>query len=126
MTSVSIVYKYTVCRYLATGNRFISLHYEYLLGATAVREIVRDTCDAIWECLKLACFSARDKNDWIRTAKEFYEWTFGKLLESNKLNIPDTRVLPSYAERLSMPFVFVGDEAFALSEHVLRSFNDKR
>jgi len=44
----------------------------YLLGATTVREIVRDTCDAIWECLKPAYMSARDKNDWIRTADEFY------------------------------------------------------
>ena len=122
--------------------------------------------------------SARDKNDWIRTADEFYERTnfpncigaaegkhvrirksnesesqffdyknffstvlmavadadysfisvevgaygsssvsnvfkdstFGKLLESHKLNIPDPRVLPSDAEGLSMPFVLVGDE----------------
>jgi len=67
--------KYPVCRYLATGNSFISLQYEYLLGATVIREIVRDTCDAIWECLKLACLSARDKNGWIRTANEFYEFS---------------------------------------------------
>ena len=44
----------------------------------------------------------------------FKKSTFGKLLESNKLNIPDPRVLPSDAEGLSMPFVLVGDEAFAL------------
>jgi len=167
--------KYAVSRYLATGNSFISLHYEYLLGATTLREIVRDTCDAIWECLKSAYMSARDKNDWIRTADEFYEMTnfpncvgavdgkhirirkpnesgsqffsyknffstvlmvvadadycfisvevgaygsssdsnvfknstFGKLLESNKLNIPDPTVLPSDAEGLSMPFVLI-------------------
>jgi len=30
-------------RYLATGNSFISLYYEYFLGATTVRAIVRDT-----------------------------------------------------------------------------------
>jgi len=175
--------KYAVCRYLATGNSFISLHYGYLLGATTVGEIVRDTCDAILECLKPAYKSARDKNDWILTADKFYERTnfpncigavegkhirimkpnetgsqffnykkfsstvltavagadycfisvevgaygsssdsnvfknstFGKLLESNKLNIPDTRVLPSDAEGSSMSFVLVGDEAFALS-----------
>jgi len=65
--------KRAVCRYLATGNSFISLHYDYLLGATTVREIVRDICDAIWECLKPAYMSARDKNDWIRTANKFYE-----------------------------------------------------
>jgi len=44
---------------------------------------------------------------------------FGKLLESNKVNIPDPRVLPSDAEVLSLPFVLVGEQAFALSEHVL-------
>jgi len=61
--------KYAACRYLATGNSFISLHYEYLLGATTAREIVGDTCDVIWECLKLAYMSSRDKNYWIRTAQ---------------------------------------------------------
>jgi len=56
----------------------------------------------------------------------FKNSTFGKLLESNKLNIPDTRVLPSDAEGLSMPFVLVGDEAFALSEHVLWPYPNKK
>jgi len=45
------------------------------LSATSVRGIVRDTCDAIWECLKMVYMSARDKNDWIGTADEFYERT---------------------------------------------------
>jgi hypothetical protein len=67
--------KYAVCKYLATGNTFISLHYEYLLDATTRSEIVRDTCNAIWECLKQAYMSARNKNDWIRTANYFYERT---------------------------------------------------
>ena len=56
----------------------------------------------------------------------FKNSTFGKLLESSKLNIPDPRVLPSDAEGLSMPFVPVGDEAFALSEHVLRPYPNKK
>jgi len=51
---------------------------------------------------------------------------FGKLLESNKRNIPDPRVLHCDAEGLSMPFVLVGDEAFALSEHVLRTYPSKK
>ena len=32
---------------LDNGKSFASLHYEYLLGETAIREIVRDTCDAL-------------------------------------------------------------------------------
>jgi hypothetical protein len=171
------------------GNSFASLHYEYLLGATTVREIVRDTCDVIWECLKQLetkmtgyaqqmnstrenfpnCVGAVDGKH-IRMKKpndsgsQFFSYknlfsadlmavadadycfisvevgaygsssdsvvfknsTFGKLLESNKLNIPDPRVLPSDAEGLSMPFVLVGDEAFALSEHVLQLYPNKK
>jgi len=70
--------KYTLCRHLATGNSFISQHYVYLLDTATVSlsEIVRDTCDAIWECLEPACVSARDINDWINTADEFYERTY--------------------------------------------------
>jgi hypothetical protein len=180
--------KYTLCRYLTMGNSFISLHYEYLLGATTVCDIVRDTCEVIWEFLKPAYMSDRDKNDWICTADEFYEKTnfpksigaidgkhirmwkpkesgsqffiyknffsvvlmamadaaycfilaavtaygsssdsnvFKTSMDSNKLNIPDPRVLPSDAG-LSMPFVLVGDEAFSFSEHMLQPFPNKK
>jgi hypothetical protein len=41
----------------------------------------------------------------------FKNLIFGKLLESNKLNTPCPRVLPTDAGG-SMPFVIVGDEAF--------------
>ena len=60
------------------GNNFISLHYESLLTATTVCEIIRDTCDMVWECLKPSYMSARDKKDWIRTANKFYEDKFSK------------------------------------------------
>ena len=60
-----------------------------------------------------------------RDSNVFKNSTFGKLMQSNKLTIPDPRVLPSDAEGLSMPFVLVGDEAFALSEHVLRPYPNK-
>ena len=51
---------------------------------------------------------------------------FGKLLQSNTLDIPDAIVASSDAEGLSMPIVLVGDEAFALSEHVLRPYVNKK
>ena len=66
-----------------------------------------------------ACGSSSDSD-------AFKNSRFGKLLESNKLNIPDPRVLPSDAEGLSMPFVLVCDEAFGLSEHVLRPYPNKK
>jgi hypothetical protein len=55
----------------------------------------------------------------------FKNLTFGKLLESSKLNIPNPSVLPSDAEGLSMPFVLVGNEAFAFLDHVLRPYPNK-
>jgi len=56
----------------------------------------------------------------------FKNSTFGELLDSNKLNIPDPRVLPNDAEGLSMPFVIVDEESFALSKHVLRPYANKK
>ena len=50
---------------------------------------------------------------------------FGKLLQSNELIIPDPIVVPSDAEGLSMSIVLVGDEAFALSERLLRPYLNK-
>jgi len=41
-------------------------------------------------------------------------------LESNQLGIPGSRPLPNDENGKCMPFVIMGDEAFALSEHVLR------
>ena len=60
-------------RYLATGNSFHSLHYEYLLGVTTIHKIVRDTCEAIWECPRDAFIPQKSENDWLRTADESYD-----------------------------------------------------
>ena len=51
--------EYAVFRYRPKGNSIISLYYEYLLGATTVRAIVRSTFDAIWEFLLRVYKSAR-------------------------------------------------------------------
>lgn len=39
-------------RFLATGENFASLHYQFHLGKSTVAVIVRDTCRAIWDLLK--------------------------------------------------------------------------
>ena len=66
------------------GNSFISLHYEYLLGATTAHVIVRKNLDMMWECLKPTYMSGRDKNDWIGTADKFHERTnFPKYIVAN-------------------------------------------
>jgi hypothetical protein len=64
-----------ISRYLANGNSFHLLHYEYLLGVTTIREIVWDTCEAVRECLRDTFMPQKSEKDRLRTADEFYERT---------------------------------------------------
>jgi hypothetical protein len=174
-----------------TGNSFASLHFEYLLGETAVREIVKDCCSSSWNCQKATEMPEKTENDWVNIANYFYRRTqfpncigavdgkhvrikmptrsgslfynykhffsilllalvdanycfitvdvgaigkssdsnvfkksnIGRKLESNQLGIPgSSKPLPNDENGKCMPFVIVGDEAFALSEHVLRPY----
>lgn len=50
--------------------------------------------------------------------------TFRKSLMSNSLNIPNSEPLPN-TTRPKMPYVFVGDDAFGLSQHIMRPFRRK-
>jgi hypothetical protein len=52
----------------------------------------------------------------------FKNSNFCKKLEGNHLNIPASRPLPDEDNGTAVPFVIVGDEAFALSQHVLRTY----
>jgi len=51
--------------------------------------------------------------------------TFGKALLSEKLGLPPARALPGAPQLGAMPFVFLGDEAFPLQEHLLRPYPGK-
>ena len=56
------------------GNRFATLHYEYLLG-DSTRKIVRGTCQAIWECLLPLYISGMDRDFWMKISQDFNEQT---------------------------------------------------
>lgn len=58
-------------------------------------------------------------------ANIFQNSTLGKKLQEHKLNIPEHRKLPFDESGELMPFVFVGDEAFAVSSHVLRPYPNR-
>jgi hypothetical protein len=62
-------------RFLATGNSFGSIHFEYLLGETTVREIVKDCCSSIWNCPKATAMPEETENAWVNTANDFYRRT---------------------------------------------------
>lgn len=47
---------------------------------------------------------------------------FGRRLHANQLNIPNAQMLPQDDKGKPMPFMIVGDEAFALSRNILRPY----
>lgn len=55
----------------------------------------------------------------------FKNSNFGNKLYCNQLNLPDCSRLPNDENGTPIPFVIVGDEAFALSENVLRPYPNK-
>jgi len=55
----------------------------------------------------------------------FKNKNIGRKLESNQLGIPGSRMLPNDENGKCIPFVIVVDEAFALSEHVLRPYPNR-
>lgn len=52
----------------------------------------------------------------------FKNSAFGKKLEGGQLMLPSPRRLPKDENGEKMPYVFVGDEAFTLSEHIMRPY----
>ncbi|CAB3227698.1 unnamed protein product [Arctia plantaginis] len=63
-------------RFLATGNSFRSLAFNYRLGEKTVRYIVYETCTAIWNNMKVPTPS---EEDWKQIARKYWE----------KLNFPN-------------------------------------
>lgn len=58
-------------------------------------------------------------------ANIFQNSTLGKRLQKNMLNFPPARRLPFDENGKDMPFVLVGDEAFAVSSHVMRPYPNR-
>ncbi|XP_069810666.1 uncharacterized protein [Dendropsophus ebraccatus] len=58
-------------RFLATGNSFACLHYEFALGISTISSIVGLTCSAIWERLRAQVMPPPQPEDWIRIAGGF-------------------------------------------------------
>ena len=57
-------------------------------------------------------------------ASVFANSAFGKKLKNNKLPLPEEKPLPRTMGP-QMPFIFVGDEAFPLQQHMMRPFPGK-
>ena len=65
----------TLCilRFLAQGGSLQSLAWEYRVGKSTACNIVRDTCEAIWEVMCPIYVKAPTARDWTSIAKGFWE-----------------------------------------------------
>ena len=73
------------------------------------------------------CFIAADVGAVGKSSDSnvFKKSNIGRKLESNQLGIPGSRPLPNDENGKCMTFVMVGNEALALSEHVLPPYRSR-
>jgi hypothetical protein len=62
-------------RYIATGASFTALSYNFLMGATTVREVVKSTCKQLWDILQPLYMHEKNEEYWLKIADEFYQRT---------------------------------------------------
>ena len=74
--------------------------------------------DADYCFIAVAVVAIRKSGD----SKVFKNSNIGRKVELNQLGIPGSMPLSSDNKGKCMPFVIVGDEAFTLSEYVLRPY----
>jgi hypothetical protein len=72
------IHRYLFCyRYLATGNSFRSIGFNFRLGFNTVRNIVREVCEAIWEILGPRVMPPPTDDMWKEVSQRYkYMWNF--------------------------------------------------
>ncbi|XP_050540679.1 uncharacterized protein LOC126905209 [Daktulosphaira vitifoliae] len=62
-------------RYLATGTNFSALHFDFLMGLSTIRNIIRETCEILWSELQPVEMTVTSIEDWLIIADGFYKKT---------------------------------------------------
>ncbi|XP_040208470.1 protein ALP1-like [Rana temporaria] len=62
-------------RFLASGESFSSLHFQFRLGISTISGIVRSTCDALWDCLVEEFIPQPSTELWLQIAAKYHEVT---------------------------------------------------
>ncbi|XP_050315429.1 uncharacterized protein LOC126749803 [Anthonomus grandis grandis] len=60
-------------RYLATGDSMTSISFSFRIAHSTISQIIRETCDAIWECLHEKVLPKPDEDTWRNIAEGFSE-----------------------------------------------------
>ncbi|KAE9522164.1 hypothetical protein AGLY_017424 [Aphis glycines] len=54
------------------GTNFVALQYEFLLGRSTIGNIVRETCQSLWNTLQPEEMSEPNPDQWLEIANKFY------------------------------------------------------
>ncbi|KAL0965749.1 hypothetical protein UPYG_G00285220 [Umbra pygmaea] len=148
--SISVEERLTITlRFLATGESFRSLSYQFRVGLSTTRQFVPETCEAIYNVLKDKYLKCPDTvEEWQTVADGFQaQWNFpncidvgcnGRIsdggvfggcslqgaLENRTSNIPVPAPLPG--SDLLVPYCIVADEAFPLKEYLMKPYPNRR
>ncbi|XP_040075461.2 uncharacterized protein LOC115327576 [Ixodes scapularis] len=126
-------------RYLATGETFASMGFQFRRGHNTISKIVRDVCVAIYEVLAPDYIKVPSTpGEWEQVARGFEEiWQFPHCLgalDGKHVTISDLRArigrgiaeFPKAAQlpnsTKTAPFVIVGDEGFGMKPYLMRPF----
>ena len=131
-------------RYLASGESFRSLEFQFRIGKRTISNIILDVCMAIIEELRSDYLTTPNTEDlWLDISKKFFlRWNFpngigaidGKhiVIEqpshsgSHYRNYKGTDSIVIMAmiphRRLLMPYVCTGDDAFPLSKYMMKPY----
>ncbi|XP_056408302.1 uncharacterized protein LOC130309503 [Hyla sarda] len=62
-------------RFLASGESFSSLHFQFLLGISTISWFVQTICNALWYCLQADFLPQPSAEHWLGIAEKFQEVT---------------------------------------------------
>lgn len=67
---------FVIFSYLATGNELQSIALCYRTGRSTTSKIIKETCEALWECFYKEELFTPVQNGWRNIAHEFEIWNF--------------------------------------------------
>ncbi|KAG8234677.1 hypothetical protein J437_LFUL015155 [Ladona fulva] len=84
-----------------------------LMGASSAGKIVKETVEALWN----EAMAKQSDGGTFRTSGMY------QMLQDGALKIPKVKCLP--LTNKEVPFVFLGDDAYPLLEHVMKPYNNE-
>jgi len=57
---------------LSVGTNFVALQYEFFLGRSTIGNIVRETCQILWNTLQPEEMPEPNPDQWLEIANKFY------------------------------------------------------